>query len=218
MKRLLYALSIAAVAGILWGSVTPAAACSCGAEDEESFARVLLDYSPVVVVGRIMDTSSEYTQLDVEATYKGELMARITLDQTQKEVEMLRENAARYGYAGMLVDGPGDCTVTLLGEPGQRYLLGLAKSEKVDGAYAGSLCATAPETPVTEYWNWPEMIRSLQEASGDGLTPGGLPADAGMPDEATFPKLPAAIAATLGPLAFLAGAAFVWRRGERHSG
>jgi hypothetical protein len=100
------------------------------------FARSLLDYSPVVLLGRVADTGSDDTQLDVEVVYKGELVARITLDQTQEEVAQERQNAAISGYPDLVATGPGDCSVVLLGRPGERYVLGLAESDEVIGEYS----------------------------------------------------------------------------------
>ena len=77
MKRLLLPLTIAALAGLLSPLTAPRThACSCANGNGESFARSLVEYSQLVVVGTIADTESEYTQLDVEAIYKGELIAR----------------------------------------------------------------------------------------------------------------------------------------------
>lgn len=206
-------LTVVVLVALFSPLATPTAhACSCLAADEESFVEGVLLHSPLVLVGTIASTDSQFTQIDVETIYKGELIARVTADQTQKDVELQRESASKHGYPGLLVTGPGDCSMTLLGQPGQRYLLGLAESNIMRGAYRGNLCATMAEVPDNEYWSWHRLIRSLSDASGGGLTPDGLPALGGMPGSATFPTLPAAVAATLGSLAFLLGASFVRRR------
>jgi len=60
-----------------------------------------------------------------------------------------------------------------------------------------------------------ELVRLL--AAVEAITGPGRPPDESLsrlrlPNDPSFPYLPAAVAATLGPLAFLAGAAFVWGR------
>ena len=58
----------------------------------------------------------------------------------------------------------------------------------------------------------PSEVRFRYNITGSGVPPDDALPNPGPPDSRNFPYLPAAVAATLGPLAFLAGAAFVWRR------
>ena len=213
MKRpVLLLFAVAMTAALLARSAAPVAACSCASGDEVSLARSLLEYSQLVLVGTIADAESEYSQFDVEAVYKGESTARITLDQTKNEVELNRENAARYGYPDLSGTGPGDCSIILLGRHGQRYVVGLAESDEVSGAYTASLCATINETPASDEWSWQKFLASLDDLSGGALRPDGLPVGGGAPGQSDVSKLPLAVAAIAIPVVFLLIAAFVWPR------
>lgn len=135
------------------------------------------------------------------------------------------------GQLSVWIKGGANCQLfdTQVGEPiGYRYLLFLRQLE--EGAYSKSTCsgsrALSPHpdpqgsAEYSSYWD----RRYAEYDDALGLPPGTLIAIANNapppaePKDADFAYLPAAVAATLGPLAFLAGATFLWRWGTPHYG
>jgi len=199
-------LSILALAGMMWGSVTPARACSCAPGSklaESKLAEVIsftFERNSLVILGAVAASDSDRMQIDVETVYDGQPVKRITLNQP-----------ADPGYSGDVSEVEllgGDCSYTLLGEPGERYLLAL-KPYLVDGAYTPEGCTSWSMRLIEGDEALSRYFEAVIEAATGGLAPSPVEES----DEADFPWLVAAIAATLGPLAFLAGAAFLWRRG-----
>lgn len=209
MKRLLVPLTIVALIGLMWGRVAPAYACSCAVQP---VAERLAFYNHAVVgtVVRLVDDPSEgyaegYPDKDavvsVERYLKGSGPAEIVADDPV---------------------GDADCGFFSEASVGQRYVLFLGTDDLFgnsdDGAVYTHLCAGN------------EIASDALIAEVEAVTGSGVPPDGGQPvpdpstpvediepfseetDDAEFPLLPVAVAATLGPLALLAGAAFVWRR------
>lgn len=201
MKRLLFLLSILAVVGILWTNVTPAWACSCGSGPRlAELVPYVFERGDLVILGSVAASDSERMQIDVETVYDGAPVSRITLNQP-----------ADPGYTGNLseVESLGElCSYTLLGEPGERYLLVLQAEE--DGSYTAEGCSSWSMRLIEKDEGLLPYFQAVIEEAGKGA----LPPTSEEADDTSFPWLPVAIGATLGPLAFLAGAAFVWRRGE----
>jgi hypothetical protein len=214
MRVLFGVASLAAMVGMLWGTANPARACSVG----EDFSAV--DASDVIVAGRItawelvenvrrwdpktgdepIDDPNFYgpgpynpirLQLDVEHVYKGPRMATVSMvDANSLEI---------YNGVERWVGSSGACGAFDADPSGQFVILGLNRDHFE--RYRTGL-------PLV-FFVGPEPAGEHYERATDGL-------NNAMADD--FPWLPAAVAATLGPLAFLAGAAFVWRRGEPHGG
>lgn len=195
MKRLLIPITIVALIGLIWGRVAPAHACSCAVQPVPE--RVAF-YSHAVVgtVLRLVDDPSEgyaegYPDKDavvsVERYLKGSGPTEIVAD-----------------------DPVGDADCGFFGEAsvGQRYVLFLSNDDifgnSDDGGLYTHLCAGNEIASDT-------LIAEVEAITGPGVAPD----DVDPPSEAkgsNFPYVPVAIAATLGWLALLAGAAFVWRR------
>lgn len=226
--RVLFGLaSVAAIMGMLWGSATPAEACSAG-PDYDPIAD-----SEVIVAGRFtgwqlienarrwdpktddepIDDPNYYgpyepirVHMEVERIYKG--TAANTLEVMDGASLHVYDHEPRYVWAG----SSGACGVFDEDPTDQYAILGLNKD--AFGRYRPNLTRVfyLGDNPPSQF-DSPRLSRLAP------LMPGSLPIS-GEPSStrADFPYLPAAIAATLGPLAFLAGAAFVWRRGEPHTG
>lgn len=116
------------------------------------------------------------------------------------------------GNSELVVDdgrGGGDCGFIGPNDVGQRYLFFLSETDS--GELATGICSA---NSFLGAGSDNERLQEVQAITG----PGELPIDtAARLDDANqdFPWLPIAL---LGPLAFLAGAAFLWRRGESHTG
>jgi len=210
MNRFFAPLAIAAMAGLLFSSITPAHACSCAVQP---VAERLAFYNHAVVgtVLRLVDDPSEgyaegYPDKDavvsVERYLKGSGPAEIVADDPV---------------------GDADCGFFSEGSVGQRYVLFLGSDaifgNSDDGALYTHLCAGNEIASDA-------LIAEVEAVTGSGVPPNddepvpgpSTPVEDVVPlseetDDAEFPLLPVAVAATLGPLALLAGAAFVWRRG-----
>jgi hypothetical protein len=133
----------------------------------------------------------------------------------------------RQGNLKMWIGSNGDCTIwpTEFGEPiGYRWLL--AAKATSPGSYFTAACSGNVLLHPTDRKKWlGEYDTPLGLAPGTvqeiafGPPPWGAPiAPTNVSDRDHFPYVPAAALAVLGPLAFLAGAAFLWRRGEPHNG
>lgn len=205
MNRFFAPLAIATMAGLLFSSITPAHACSCAVQPVPE--RVAF-YSHVVVgtvTGLTDDGELSYPDKDalvsVERYLKGSGAGEIVADDPV---------------------GDADCGFFSEASVGQRYVLFLGTDDifenSDDGALYTHLCAGN------------EIASDALIAEVEVVTGSGVPPDDGVPvpdpstpvedvaplgeetGDAEFPLLPVAVAATLGPLALLAGAAFVWRR------
>jgi hypothetical protein len=234
VKRLLLPLSVLATVGLLFSSVQPAAACSCGSSP---IPDLQADTADLVGVGVVEDiefdgvdeiadklapgdgrsgpwlAASARIIVRIDHHLKGPREGRIEIESNW--VEIFKGSDGR-----LIIDlfaGP-NCAIFEKASIGRRYLLFL--HERGEGGYDTSVCSGSnilrphPDPGVHPEVNayWDERLRGLDTALG--LPPGTLVAianNAPLPSEPSFPLLPAAVAATLGPLAFLAGAAFVWR-------
>jgi len=187
--RVLFGLaSVVAMVGMLVTSVTPAQACSC-------FGPAAIDEVDLLAVGVVVSIADDDEIR--EAGFEG-------VDDTDAVLSVERYLKGR-GPSRILVDDPlpgGGCGIFDDDSIGQRYLVYLLLK---DSEYRTDICLGT--IGLDDQYDGPfgqERLADLESTLGAGVPP--------VPD-AIFPYLPAAIAATLGPLAFLAGAAFVWRRG-----
>jgi hypothetical protein len=205
VRRLLLPLTSAALTGLLWTSASPLHACVCVGEPLDTYVSHASTIAVAIVKAEIItppldrnvpDTliHSLAYDLDVEEYLKGIGPMIITVSEPSITYQ--------FNDAGQLTSSINDCVTFLPGVPsGTRYLLflsGNASPFTSPGACSGS-------TSLMDYPGNDYMLRVRAAVAA-------LPAGGGPPASTNFPLLLAAVAATLGPLAFLAGAAFVFRR------
>jgi len=205
MKRLFLPLTIAVTAGLLWASVTPAHACSCAVRPVSE----RVDFYSHVVVGSVLrltdDLGNEFPDKD----------AVVSVERYLKGL----------GSRDIVVGDPvGDADCGFFGEAsvGERYVLFLSNDDifgKGDDASLHTHLCAGNELASDAF------VAEVEAITGAGVVPTGdgpyhgpfVPPDDSEPlseeaDSGGFPYFPAAIAAVLGPLAFVLGASFVWRR------
>jgi hypothetical protein len=208
VKRLLFAFTALAVVGMVCMKAKPAAACV----PDPSYDPVAA--SDVIVAGRFtgwqaapdIDISPEAevvrVQMDVERVFKGYAEPRIDVVAT-----MPSNNLANWRGENPSTISIGSCPSVFgwQNPTGTYAVIGLVAADdgsliSTDAFFEGSYPSGADyEDAVT---------RLLTRLPSGGGRPGS---------ESAFPT-PVAMLALLGPLVVLAGAAFVWRRGERHNG
>ncbi len=225
MRRLLLPLALLATAGLLVPlDVRHAYACSCAELD----AQQAVDSADAILVGDLMSWVETPSRLVKEgnAYYEyGHL--------TEATIHVDRYLKGR-GPSTLEVVG-GTCIGVISRERiGETYLLFLWFDWRYEHGLATDGCAGSGPVSVTSGPNCLGPTTPTQEgcigrvtvphpllAEVDRITGPGEPPDDSLslpPEAGAFPSLPAAALAVLGPLAFLAGAAFVWRRGESHGG
>ena len=153
------------VAALLSASVPPAQACSCAQIRGDPQIRDSIDFYDLVVLGAIgaplpEDSRPGSLHIDVETVYKGPLVNRIALDQPAGEAETLSAYEDGLAFLG------ADCSFSLLGEPGERYLLFLSQIES--GIYAAGGCASiALEwTATSDYYQ--ELFQGVERVTEGG--------------------------------------------------
>ena len=182
--RVLFAVaSLVAVVGMLWGSVTPARACSCAWPSGPS-DQFFYDQADLVVMGTVaemVETEEGYGLKDWDAVFS------------------VRRYFKGHGPADILVDDPTDsagCGLLDKNQAGQRSVLFLLQ----DGSrYITNLCMGG--IGMDDEGDETRVAARMEAAFGPGSAPSG--------DD--LPYIPVLAASVLGPLVFLAGAAFLWR-------
>jgi hypothetical protein len=232
-RVLLGVASLVAAVGMLWASVTPARACSVG-PDYDPIAE-----SDVIVSGRftswhLIDDATRLdderlkldpnyyleiqndpkyygpydpirVQIRVDRIYKGSAFETIeVIDGASLEVY---DHDPKYVWVG----ASGACGTFDFDPTGSYAVVGLTRAD--DGSFRAGrfrLFYIGPQPPETY------DSRPLSYVAP--LLPGTLPNGGGRVMDADFPFLPALALAIVGPLAFLAGAALLRRRGGSHNG
>jgi hypothetical protein len=192
VKRLLLLLTILVMSGLMWPEISRAQSCGCGYYLDRE-----VDAAQVIVVGRVVEYMGEGEPAGSQST---SVSATVTVERYMKGS----------GPAEVRVNGSGG-PCALFGELaiGQRFLF--LFREPAEPFEARSCSGSGRLT--TEYEDASiAQIEALLTA--DALPSGGGPPE---PGHGTVSLVPSALV-VLGPLVFLAGAAFVWRRGERHNG
>ena len=201
MRAVLVLASVVAMVGMLWGSVRPAQACSHVAVAEA------IRESDAVVAGYITQIATpEYSvgpaagiyaparvRMRVDRVLKGNAGADpiLTFDDFDFAVRQISYPSATADW--LLTSGEG-CLPALVRETSLLYVIvGL---EDTDDGYQSS----------GESW-----LFVGEEPAGDAYEEALLAIESRSASD--FPWVPAAALAILGPVAFLAGATFVWRRG-----
>ena len=200
LVRLLFGVaSVVAVVGTLWGSVAPVRACTGDSLE------LYVQRANLLVEGRIVsweragdvDTPSWGNtplrlRVEVERTLKGEHTGEVSF----VDIWSLDQRAGTDRWDA----SPGGCPAPFNEDPtGKMAVLGLDWNAH-DGYHTGRVAYIGYSLSGDRYQQTISTIAAE------------LPAGGGPPGSATFPYSPVAIAATIGPLAFLAGAAFLWRR------
>jgi len=227
--------SVAAVVGMLWGSVTPARACSPG-PDFDPVAE-----SELIVGGRITgwklvenvrrwDPKSSQPEPTADPNYWGPasfdpIRLAMSVDRVYKgtsaaEIELFSANTMSIspeGGVNKYVWGSGASCGAFDNDPtGGYFILGLVADQF--GRLHPSLLLTfyiGPQPPVGP---GDTVVARLE---GLGLSAWSLPDGGGPPEPVgggAAERAAAVALAVLGPLAFLAGAAFLWRRGSQRMG
>lgn len=167
MRSLQIGLVLAIVIGLTAVPMHPrdAYACSCALPETDADFQRIIDAYDLVLVGSIAPLDPESpnpnnVHIAVEKLYKGPALGDVTLDQP---IDLATQPSALIeGQVEVL--GP-DCSYTLLGQPGERYLLFL--KSRPNGTYKPGGCSS----------------NSLRSGQADvyldpleRLTGGGLPA------------------------------------------
>ncbi len=212
MKRLLLVLGALAVAGLGAAGPKSAFACSVGPDFDA------VESADIIVAGRVtgwelithftrwdpksaeppVDDRNYYgpyqpirLYLEVERVYKGPRVTSIgIIDAASLEI---------YDGVQQWVGSSGTCGAFDSDPSGQYVILGLGHDRF--GRYRPSLPLAFFVGAEPAGDRYERALKRVNAEAGDD-----------------FPWLPAAVVAVLGPLAFLAGAAFLWRRGESHNG
>ena len=233
MRIIFSAVSLISLVAILWPTITPAYACTCF---EQTLAE-RIGSADLIVVGEVVEVDFEgpiepvgdsyaypvvagpadvapdisgTLKLSVERYLKGEGSARIVVWQDGTIVTKEGEQSL------VAFTGHGNCQ-TFDGVPiGERYILFLSGSES--GEYSTGLCAGSAYLSGRSYITYDDSeyndaylkeVEELTQTKGDPAASEQI----GDPDMTSdFPLILAAIAATLGPLAFLAASPFLYRR------
>jgi len=210
-------LSILTSVALLHTSVTPAAACSCVPIDSEEFAAEVMAYYDLVVEGSLANYSApdapEPMVFNVERVYRGQSPQGVELTQTWEQ----RSFYGDYEYGDDIL-GP-DCSYTLVGDPGTRYVLFLA--EEAEGYRPGGCSSFALSSLQYDYTRG--AYEAIQNAAGGGwapygtatgptVTPGELPDTGGARVEDDARDELSAVAIALIALAVVVGAQAVSRR------
>ena len=190
--------SVVAVVGMLWGSVVPAGACSCVQRSTQEYVQA----ADLIVVGELL---SFHMDMD-DALVPAKDLAKGDLSVGQRFPVRATLAIDRYlvgdGPTHLRVADHGACTAFYSDYIGQKHLVFLNEDS---GWLVTSACQGSG------------LGSGISRSEVEAITgPGNPPAYRGLlPDlaDADFPLIPAATLAVLGPLAFLVGAAFLWRRG-----
>jgi hypothetical protein len=175
--------------------------------------------APNVVVNQSEVTGR--VTIQVEAFLKGRASDVVT---EQDQVAVWRDSS---GQIKTEFNAAGNCRYFSGVPVGERHLLFLSGSES--GLFGTGACSasrrlhpTSDPEPYTRYNEFYTQYLSdfdaafgfppgTLSAAANSSGPVSLPGGGGPPASDTFPAIPAATLAILTPLAFLAGAAFLWR-------
>ncbi|HEV8574291.1 MAG TPA: hypothetical protein VGR43_06225 [Dehalococcoidia bacterium] len=208
-RTLLGVASLLVVVGMLLGSVTPAAACSCALPLDDATAAQVLKQADLVVAGTVAETKRDRVEIAVERVYAGESVESATVAQPEGF-------AGDYGDAGggLAAEIGADCSYTITGGEGERYLLVLHKSERVAGAYEAEGCTSMSfRLTVTDDY-YASSLTAIERAAG----PADLPFVAEDDGGGGFPWAPAAAIGAGAVVGVVGAGAFLWRRSSRQTG
>jgi len=208
MRALLAVVSLFAIVSMLWTSVTPAQACSCALPLDDAAARRVLASADLVVAGAVAETKGDRVEFAVERVYAGESVESATVAQPEGF-------DGDYGRSDFVEEISADCSYAITGGEGERYLLIMHESARVDGAYEAEGCTSMSFrlTMTDDYYA--ASLAAIERAAGPADLPFAAEEDGGGDG---LPWAPAA-AIGVGAIVGLVGAgAFLWRRSGRRTG
>ena len=183
---------------MLWASIRPARACQCVPHSAAEY----VDRADVVLVGKLLSFGPGNHTKDEPI-----------FDTATMKVERYLKGS---GPSEVIVADDFPCLPGLVQTAiGQRHIVFI---DFVRGPETNACLGTGSlENPfVAPFDPYPfapaALLSDVLGQVGVGTPPDDSLSEMRPPEAAGFPRLSAAIAATLGPLVFLAGAAFVWRR------
>lgn len=167
--------------------------------------REFIQHYDLVILGAVAESPSAQMQINVERVYVGNPVPRVTLDQSSRPHKGVDP--------GLLELSPGDCSYTVLGGPGERYLLSLRRSPDGD-SFRPSSCASWSLELVNRIPGVAAYFSTVEAISGGGIDPRDPSSDA--TERSDVPTIAIAVAAVAIPLAFVLAARFVFpARGSR---
>ena len=208
LVRLLFGVaSVVAVVGMLWGSVTPAAACTCALPLSDAAAQEVLESADLVVGGRVAETARDSVVIDVERVYAGESgVESVTVVQPEGF-------DGEYGRSDFVEEIGADCSYAITGGIEERYVLVLRESEDA-GSYEAQGCTSMSLRLTTTDHYFARSLEAIERAAGPAQSPAVVEEEGG---GGGFSWL-AAGAIGIGAVLGLAGAgAFLLRPSRRPS-
>ena len=176
-------MSVIAVVGMLWGSATPARACSCAWPSGPS-EQFFYDQANLVVMGTVTE------MVRAEEGHGG---------RDWDAIFSVRRYFKGLGPAEVQVDDPDDsaqCGLLNKDAAGQRWVLFLLYENP---RYVTHSCMGG--ISMEDEGEEAQVTARMDAQFGPGKAPSGH----------DLPYIPVMAMAVLGPLAFLVGAAFLWR-------
>lgn len=168
-------------------------------------------YDPKQSGGLVLAYAGIRAKMAVDSVFKGTASSEITV--ASSNTLNVYDHEPKYVWIG-----PAGACGAFGSDPTDVYAI-MGLSAKDDGTYGAAIFTWfySGDNPPSDFEN-----RSLSRLKP--LLPGYPPSSSpehpddsldppAPPDSAEFPVLPSVALAVIGPLAFLAGAAFVWRRG-----
>ena len=211
--RVLFGMaSVVAVVGVLWGSVTPAYACGCVTKPLETSVAE----ASTIVTGVVSEVAI-VPPLDQAApdTVEHQLFVTFAVEKYLKgggpaSLRMLEPGLSYSFTPEGTLQGTLACPMFSESSKGQSWTLffreGSDVSLRPDGCGASFLNSSATAGAT---------LQQVSSITG----PGALPSGGGpLSPTGRFPLGPAAAPTITVVSVFLAGAAFLWRRGESHNG
>jgi hypothetical protein len=172
MCLLRFTFPVVAIVALLSPAVVPTAhACSCLAIDSDEMMAETIGYYDAVVLGSISATRSgdqhpDRTYFEVDAVFQGTVERRIALDQDAAEAQLNREYQRSQGYDSLDSLGP-DCSYTLFGDAGERYVLFLTQVS--GGLWKAGECSSFPLAADYDYLLTPqERLEAIERVTSGG--------------------------------------------------
>jgi len=199
VRRPLAVVTALVMASMVWGSARPVAACTCVTFTAQEY----VNKSAVVLTG----TLTKFELYSGPATFERE--GDRYIDNSDRFGDSAHFEVQRYlkgsGPMDVVIGEDRACGYDMSEFIGAEYIVFI---QVQDGRFMDSFCNGSG--PIADAFRF--TLAEVEAITGPGIAPDESLASALPPDRAAVPLLPVAVAATVGPLAFLAAAAFVWGR------